>query len=78
MNDYRASVSFEFDIRPVETVRLAISAHTWSGAVKKAVKAAQGEESRQKAAVDGGRAREGRAGPHGVDLRRGMTLGADE
>lgn len=41
MNDYVASVTFEFDVRPVETVRLTVSANTWSIAFRKAAKAAQ-------------------------------------
>lgn len=48
MNAYTATISFEFDVRPVETVRLTVSANTWPIAFRKAAKAAQREKPGQK------------------------------
>ena len=48
MNADTASVSFEFDSKPVDTVRLTVSANTWPIAFRKAARAAQREKPGRK------------------------------
>jgi hypothetical protein len=40
MQHWKASVSFEYDMEPVVTVRLEIAASRWPGAFRKAAEAA--------------------------------------
>jgi hypothetical protein len=41
VTEYKASVSFEYDLNPVVTVRCSVFAGTWAVAFKKAARAAQ-------------------------------------